>query len=335
MNFDQLDFARLHRAHGLLADALGTSKEPPTREAHAKAFIQYARTVASNQKAGLAEALESHPNPLVRKAAAHTLQDGAWANPDAATLARNYVETISEGSLLDQIARHARVIPVGQRHALIASGTSAETTPEGGVKVVKRIGLTVDPELARKVAAIVVCSQELMSAAGSELFERELRESVIRATNEAVLDDLAGGTTVGVSATGDPILDLRAGLAAAGPSHGYVVAMPAGDVADLATRAAAGPGFGVRGGAFRPGLDVVAIDGLDATFVIPASRVAMWLGDLEVRRSGEGSVSMSDSPDSPGSTVSLWQTGCTGLIAERQYHLFLGGATTAIVHGSP
>lgn len=335
MNFDQLDFARLHRAHGLLADALGTSKEPPTREAHAKAFIQYARTVASNQKAGLAEALESHPNPLVRKAAAHTLQDGAWANPDAATLARNYVETISEGSLLDQIARHARVIPVNQRNVLIASGTSGEATAEGHAKVVRKLALAVDTETAKKVAAIAVLSNELMGAAGSALFERELRESVIRATNEAVLDDLAGGTTVGVSATGDPILDLRAGLAAAGPSHGYVVAMPAGAVAEIATRNEAGPGFTVRGGEFRPGINIIGIDDIDETIVIPASRIALWLGDLEVRRSGEGTVNMADTPTSPSSTVSLWQTKCTGLIAERQYHLFLGGATTAIVHGSP
>ncbi|MEZ5544763.1 MAG: hypothetical protein R3F10_06200 [Lysobacteraceae bacterium] len=43
---------------------------------------------------------------------------------------------------------------------------------------------------------------------------------------------------------------------------------------------------------------------------------------------------MSDSPTSPSSTVSLWQTGCVGLIAERRFHLFLGGATTAIVSGA-
>lgn len=335
MSIDSLDVARLHRAHGLIADAIGTSKAPPTREAQAGAFIQYARTVATHQRAGLREALESHSNPLVRKAAAHALQDGVWANQDAEMLARSYVETISEGSLLDQLAKFARVIPVGQRNVLLASGTSAETTAEGGVKVVKKLALAVDSESAKKVAGIVVCTQELLRETGGELFARELREAIVRASNQAVIDDLANGTTVGVGASGDPLQDLRAGLAAAGPSHGYVVAMPAGDVADLATRAEAGPGFTVRGGAFRPGLDVVAIDGLDATFVIPASRIALWTGDLEVRRSGDGTVNMSESPDSPGSAVSLWQTGCTGLIAERRYHLFLGGATTAVVSGSP
>ncbi|MEZ5544762.1 MAG: hypothetical protein R3F10_06195 [Lysobacteraceae bacterium] len=99
----------------------------------------------------------------------HALQDGVWANQDAAALARNYVETISEFSLIDQIARHARVIPVNQRNVLIASGTSVETTAEGGVKVVKKLALAVDTELARKVAAIVVCMTELLRETGVEL----------------------------------------------------------------------------------------------------------------------------------------------------------------------
>ena len=333
MNFDQLDFARLHRAHGLIGDAIGTSEAPPTREAHAKAFIQYAKAVASNQKAGLREALESHPNPLVRKAAAHALHDGVWTDRDAAALAAGYIESISELSLIDQLAKHARVVPVTQRSVLLASGTSADVTAEGGVKLVKRIALAVDTEQATKVAAIVVITAELLRETGSELFERELREAIVRATNQAVLADLVGGATITVAATGDALADLRAGIAAAGPSNGYVVAAPTGVVAELSTRVEASPGFGVRGGEFRPGVSVVAVDDISETIVVPASRVAMWIGDLEARRSGEGSVSMSDSPDSPGSSVSLWQTGCTGLICERRFHLFPSDTAIVVVGG--
>lgn len=333
MNFDSLDAARLHRAHGLIADALGTSEAPPPREAQTKAFVDLARTIALHGKAGVHKALASHSNDLVRKAAAHSRLDGIWSDGDGAALAAAFVESVAELSLLDQIARFARVVPVTQRRVLLASGTSADMTAEGGVKVVKRLELALDTEQAMKVATIVVCTKELLAETGSELFDRELRESVTRALNQAVLGELLNSTAIEIAATGDPLQDIRAGIAAAGPSNGYVVAATTGVVADLATRVEASPGFGVRGGEFRQGVSVVAVDDISETIVIPASRIALWLGDIELRRSGEGSVAMSDSPDSPGSSVSLWQTGCTGLICERRFHLFPSDTAIVVVGG--
>jgi hypothetical protein len=123
-----------------------------------------------------------------------------------------------------------------------------------------------------------------------------------------------------IAATGDPLVDLRAGLRAAAPSYGYVVAAEPGYVLDLSTRVE-NRGAGVRGGDFVSGVSLVAVDGLTGLRVIPASRMALWTTSLSIAPSSEADVNMSDSPTGPSSVVSLWQSNCRGLLASREFKL--------------
>lgn len=275
--------------------------------------------------------LRQHPDALVQKAAAHALGDDIWQNTDARGLADAYLASIAELSLLDQIAKYALRLPKSASPVLIASAAVGDVVAEGDPKPVKRQGLTLGDAEPTKAAGIVILTDELVrSLDGVSLFENELKSAVVRACNASVIGALPVSTTV--PDAGSPLANLRAGLAAAGPSDGYVVAAPAGDVAQLATAEACRGGMGIRGGTFVPGVEVVAIDGLDKMIVIPASRLAIWDGGLEVRSARHATVDMRDTPQSPAQQVSLFQTNSLGLLVERNWHL-AGDAQTVAVGG--
>jgi hypothetical protein len=278
--------------------------------------------------------LQSHANSLIAKAAASTIVPGdLWHDADAQALAAAFVASIAEQSLVDAIAKFARPIPANVgHHVLLATGWSAGGVDEGAPKVVRQQGLTDGDTLPLKAAAIVVLSSELAQAAsdaGRTLFERELRAAVIRGGNSAVIDFLVDSGTTSIAGSGDALAKVRAGLAAAGPSDGYVVAASAGVVADLATRVENRGGMGIRGGTFVPGLEVIAHDDLTGIVVIPASRLAIADYGLRVAPSGHASVDMRDSPTAPAQLTSLFQTNSVALLGERLFRI--GGDTTGVV----
>lgn len=343
MTLDPLAAAYLSRARTAIDSALGDAAAtvaPGAETAErAKAFVDIAFQMLRHRHTSQAvDVLRGSNDRLVAKAAAHALGDDIWQNGDAAALAASYIASIAELSLLDQIARYARVLPADAGRVLVASGSSADVASEGDPKVVKRIGLGLAEIEPTKAAAIVVLSNELANAAGGagrRLFEAELVASITRATNAAVLNRMTDSTTLQVSTTGDPLADLRAGLQMAGPSNGYVVAAPAGVVADLSTRVECKGGMAIRGGTFVPGVDVVAIDDLGSMRVIPASRLALFDRGLEVRSSGDANLNMADSPTAPSQATSLWQTNSFALLAERNFHIVVGDVQVVEVVGSP
>lgn len=287
----------------------------------AKGFVDLAYTMlrAATPEQGLA-LLRRHPNELVQKAVAHAIGDEIWGSADAAALVASYIASIAEGSLLEQIGRYARVLPPGLARGVVGSGFSADVVLEGHPKVVRNLNLDLAEVELTKTAAIIVLTKELASV-GQALFERELREAITRGTNQAVLNQLTDTGNLLVPGTGDTLADLRAGLKAAAPSNGYVVAASTAAGADLATRAENRGGMGVRGGTFVPGVEVVVVDGLSGLRVIPASRLAVLDGGLQVRSAEHASVEMSDDPQAPAQLVSLWQTNSVGLLAERIFRL--------------
>lgn len=335
---DGFTAACVHRARSALEMAAGDAPAP--RETilakNVASFIEVAKTFAgADRSASAVAALRGHHDPAVAKAAAHSLGDDFWQTGEASALASSYIESISELSLLDQLARYALPLKVNTRNVMIASDEVADLLTEGAVKPVRRLVLSLEEADQRKAVSLIVCTRELLAETGSGLFEAEMRKSVLRASNRAVLDTYIDTNTLSVPGSGDPLEDLRIGLRAAGASDGYVVAASTGVVADLATRLEAGPAFSVRGGEFKPGIHVAAIDGFSGVLVIPASRAAVWLGGLEVRSSGEGSVDMRDSPESPAQAVSLWQTGSVGLIAERGWHIAQAEGAVLVTGGTP
>lgn len=318
---EPIQAAFIHRARSALDTAMGTTAMPG---AHAKAFIEAARAIGAGGEGRERASMAGSTNHLVEKAVAANTHEAIWTGDDARALASAYIASIAELSLLDQIAKYARVLPATQRRVMLASGFTADVVAEAAPKVVRSLVLSVDPEAAKKIAAIVVTTKELLMATDAEsqaLFAAELERAVLRGMNQAAIDVLVDSGTLTIGATGDPLADLRAGLRAAGPSNGYVVAMPSGDAGDLATRAENRGGMTVRGGTFVPGVEVVGIDDATAMTIIPASRLALYLTSLELRASGEGDISMADSPTAPSAMVSLWQSNSAGLICERSFHL--------------
>ena len=188
--------------------------------------------------------------------------------------------------------------------------------------MVKNLNLGLNDVETKKAAAIIVLTSELARATGGRaLFESELRKAVTRAINQSVLAQLTDADTIEIAGGADTLANLRAGLQAAGPSEGYVVAASTDDVLDLATRIENRGGMGVRGGTFVPGVEVVAIDGTTGMSIIPASHISVRDGGLQVRSAEHATVFMSDTPTSPAEMVSLFQTNSLGLLAERDFFL--------------
>ncbi len=333
---DPLQYSAVARAHNALGVALGEEREIDRRDL-AKSFVAAARAIAAAGMGREREALAESSDYFVSKAVAANTGQPVWQTDDARALAAAYVASIGEFSILDRIALYAKVLPIRQRRVMLASGFTANVIEEASPKVVRSLALSIDPETAQKIAAIIVSTKELVLATDGEsqaLFAAELERAILRGMNAAAISALVDSGTTTIGASGDPLTDLRAALRAAGPSNGYVVAAPAGDVADLATRVESTAGMSVRGGTFRPGIEVVAMDDIDAMTIVPASRLALYLTSLELRASGEGDVNMSDSPSAPSELVSLWQTNSVGIIAERSFHIAGDRSGVVLVAGS-
>jgi hypothetical protein len=329
---DVLELAALNRARTALDTIANLS--PAEGRAKARAFVRAAHAVlTAPPKADIADVLRRSSDELVVKAAAEYIGDDLWDGPAAQALAASFIESIASFSLLDAIKRYARTIPPNLGNVLVATGTSAGTVDEAAPKVVRSLGadiVTIEP---LKAAALIVLTVELARLTGTALFERELVEGVAKATNAAVLGLLAGSGTTIVTGTADPLANLRAGIRAAGPSAGYVVAAPSGDAAALATYTENRGGMTVRGGTFSPGVEVVAVDDATAFTIVPASRLAITDFGLHLAPTREASVDMRDSPESPAQHVSLFQTNCVGLLVERLFKI--GGDTSGVVIVEP
>lgn len=325
---DPLSYAAICRAENALVMArqyMGATDY----HAQAKEFTELAKCIAR------ARSEENAMNFLhaQQKAVAHMTLDEVFADQDFQQKVQSYIASTGEPDILTVIARYGRPIPRFSGRVLIATGATGDSTAEGFPTLIKNLDLNVgvNTDFVKSLAAVVV-SQELLSVggdAGQKLFEAELTRAVIRAANSAVIASLTDSNTITASAGANPLASLRAGIAAAGPSDAYVVAMPAQDVAELSTYAENRGGMGVRGGTFVPGVEVVALDDATQTVVIPASKLAFIDGGLELRPTDAASVNMADSPTSPSQLVSLWQTNCVGLLVARYWRL--DGDTSGIV----
>lgn len=275
---------------------------------------------------------------LVSKAVASTLDaDTLWSGPLAQQLAAAYVQSVAELSIFDQLARYARMLPPRMRQAMIASAAVGDVVAEGFPKPVIDLGLNLGDVSFIKSIGLVVMSGELArftDGDAARLFEQELKKATTRALNRSVLSAFIDSGTSVVPAGSDPLASLRAGLLAAGPSEGFVVAMSAGDCAWLATSEANKSGMGVRGGELTRGVHCVAMDDTTGMTIIPASRVGLADGGLRVVSTDAGDVDLRDTPESPGTKTSLFQSNSVALMVERSWQILSGGAEAVSVEAS-
>ncbi|WP_332747552.1 hypothetical protein [Hydrogenophaga sp.] len=335
---DVLEQSYAYRARAALDMLMNEGATPPT-ERKAAAFTTIARRLlsAGRNDVGIA-ALKAHePSELVQKAVAQVLDaDELWSGPLAQQLAAAYIASVAEQSIFDQLKVYARVLPPRMRQVMIATAAVGNVVSEGAPKPVRDLTLNLGDVDFLKAVGIVVMSKELASATGGEgaaLFEQELQKATVRALNRSVLTAFIDSGTSVIAAGTDPLASLRAGLQAAGPSEGFVVAMSAGDAAWLATSEANRGGMGVRGGEFVRGVHIVVMDDHTGMTIIPASRVGIYDGGLSVRSTDQADVDMRDTPESPGAKTSLWQTNSAAIIVERQWQLVSGGAEAVTVEG--
>lgn len=336
---DSLQQAMIFRAQGALQAAVS---DLPTKRKQKAAFLEIARSMALQQHAGQQrkafEAFRDHPNDLLQKAAvsATSYNQEPFEGETVRGLMAGYVESIAQLSALDAIKQYALPIPAGSRHVMIGSGFVADATVESALKVVRKPSLTLGDISPHKTVALVILTREFALAGGDEalaVLDSEMAKALVAAINSAIYDRFNDSNALILPTTGDVLEDLRIAVRSAGPSQGYVAVVPPGVTADLALRPEAGPSFTMTGGEFRPGLHVATADSAEGIMAIPASRLGVFDGGLELRPSGEAAIEMSDTPDGNGTLVSLWQTGSVGLLAERQWHVG-GDAQVCIVEGS-
>lgn len=332
---DVIETAYAFRARAAL-DML-TEGAATSHERKAAAFVEAALQIAkARDPMDAMFALQRSKVEAVAKAAGHGTLDAVWGDSGMEELARSFIASIGEPDLLTAIAKYANVLTKATSRVLVASGSTGDTTSEGLPKVVRRLDLTNGPDMVySKSVALCVVSNELLSAtgaAGRALFEAELGKALVRACNVAALAVLIDTSTTHVTAGSNPLESLRAGLLAAGASSGYVVSAPASWVAWLATTAENRGGMSVRGGAFSPGIEIIAMDNETTMTVIPAGRLAIFEGGTELRPAGHATVDMADNPTAPYTPTSLWQTNAYGLLVERHWRIE-GDADGVVVVG--
>lgn len=334
---DDLSLAYVARAQSALNLLAGNSTAGPSK-AKAAAFIEIAKTmIAHRQKSTALNVLRNSHTELVKKAVAEVIDaNGVFAGELAQLLAASYIQSIAQFSLLDQLMRFGRTIPAALRHVLIASDSVGNSVAEGSPKPVINLGLSLGDVQPIKSTAMVVLSDELARFTGPEgaaLFERELRQAVLRAVNAGVLDAFSDSGSSTVTAGSDALASLRAGLAAAGGSEGYVVAMGQADATFLATHEA-NRGMGPRGGEFAPGVNIVTVDGLIGMRVFPASQFAIWDNGLQIKSSDAAAIDMRASPSAPYEMTSMWQTNSTAILAERSWNIVAPADSVIFVEGA-
>lgn len=322
---DHLSQAYVARAQSALNMLAGEDARTPIQRG-ADAFLEIARVMLQHrQKQTALTVLQAHHNEAIQKASAHIIDiDGLFAGPQAQILAENYIASISQRSLLDQLLRFARVIPKDLRHVLIASDSIGNSVTEGSPKPTMDLSLNLQDTVPVKSVALIVMSNELArhtSEAGRKMFADELERAVVRAMNQAVLTAFADSGSSTVAAGADALASLRAGLAALGGTDAAVVAVNQADAAWLATSSSNSGGMGLRGGTFVPGVEIVTVDDHVGMTLFPASRFGLWDGGLQVKSSGETAIDMRASPADPYEMVSMFQTDSTAVMAERMWQI--------------
>jgi hypothetical protein len=290
-------------------------------------FLDVVRVIGrqTQNRGALAEIGRATRGTPVEKAAVSAITLGDfWESTPGSDLAKAWLASIAEISVLDLIARFALPLPADVNRLVVASGATASVVAEGFPKAVTKLSLS-SPSVDRiKTAAIIVMSDELSratSGAADRLFRAELENAIVSAFNTAALQQFA---ITPIPETGTALGDLKAGIAAAAPSFHYVVAARRDVTRKLAfdSEGRMGPG----GGEFLPGIWIVPVDddndssGKQMT-VIPADRVGMIDHGLQVRNASEADIELSDTPSSPGQMTSLWTTNSHAILCERSFRL--------------
>ena len=138
---------------------------------------------------------------------------------DYATAGRAFLASLASASAFDSALPFMKNVPLASRVVATTAAVTGATPSELSVKAVSQITVGVDDIRPRKAAAIVIVSKELLrfSGPGAALFQQELRNGVVAATDAAFLAELYASVTPTASAgstTANTLTDLDVLLSA-------------------------------------------------------------------------------------------------------------------------
>lgn len=270
----------------------------------------------------------------VAKAAQAALTSGDIGTPEAA----EFLNAVREKSVLGGLVG-TRPMAFNKRMLARTNGATGfwvgEAAPAPLLKPVLA-GSTLEP---RKVVALIACTAEALRAESPAVeagLQTDLETGCVGALDTALLDSSNAGSdampaaiTHGaptVDATGDAAADLKALVSAfAGDmSSAYLATDPDTATGLAMVRGANGsflfPDAGPRGGSILGIPLLVSHHSLRDSSggqiaLIDASGIAVALEGIELSQSEQTSLAMSDSPSSPATMVSMFQTNTVALKA--------------------
>lgn len=249
-------------------------------------------------------------------------------------------EQIREASVYGRLAG-LRKVEFGVRSNRITNGATGYWVGQARPKPISFAAVDGSTLDSRKVAAIIVLTQESVKFAGAvteAALQRDLQRAVVDTWDEAFLDvanagipdEMPASITYGapaIAATGDPAADVAALIAAFDGdfASAYFITDPK-TAAHLAMIQAGGtfafPDVGPRGGSIL-GIPVLTsrasprgVGGGQIALVDPTGIMAADIA-TEIAKSEHASLQMDDAPDAAeGGLVSLWQCNLVAFKSE-------------------
>jgi HK97 family phage major capsid protein/HK97 family phage prohead protease len=278
--------------------------------------------------------------------AAGTTTDPTWAGPlvDYQNLQGEFIELLRPATLLGRMTG-LRKVPFNIKIPSQTSGATAAWVGEGAPKPVGKLGFGQITMRFKKVAGIVVMSDELVrfSNPSAEALVRDdmiatiaqlLDNSLVDPASAEVTDVKPASLTNGVTAIAssgndaDAVkADVRAVFAtfiAANLSVDSAVWLMSGSTALALSEMqnplgqAEFPGISVTGGTFK-GLPALVSETVgDKLILVKQSEILLADdGQVVIDASSEASLEMADNPTGTGTLKSLWQNNLAALRAER------------------
>lgn len=258
-----------------------------------------------------------------------------------------FISSLRNFGAFDLASEFMLRVPIRTRVALVSQSLTPGTVGEAAVKPLSKLALSGISISETKVAAQVIASDELLrnAALGTRLLGDELRRSLAVQTDASFLQKISSGITPSTASGTNAaaiLVDLETALDSmtfASNAKLFAVAPPL-VCKGIRTKA------GTDGRLAFPGamsgdplglVTLVASDGAAAgtMTIFDAAQLAGDPGIVQLDISGEATVQMDSTPDSPptGNTVlvSLWQNNLSAIMAERIFGIERPSATSVAV----
>lgn len=274
-----------------------------------------------------------------------TVTDATWAAPLVnQAIAAEFLELLRPATILGKISG-LRTVPFNTKVPSQTAGGSYGWVGEAKPKPVSKLAFASDSLGIAKAAGIIVLTEELvrLSNPSAEALVRADMVAGIAQFLDSQFIDPAVAAVAGVNpasitngaptqaATASPLADVMALIQHFAtnniPVDGVTFILSASNALSLSFRTNLDgspmfPGVGINGGSYK-GLQFVTSQAAGALVIALQPALILYAdeGGVTIDASREASIQMDSAPASPADAttvyVSLWQTNCVGLRAER------------------